>query len=89
MTDYATVQSHKCGCGGQRSVGCGGGWRRVEGLGGGQFAFVGKKRGSPKSLHKSSVSFAVLLTNDATFIKGLCHCTLIVLKCELLSEERK
>lgn len=66
----------------------GGGWR-VEGVVGGQFAFVGKKRGSPKSLHKSSVSFAVFLTNDATFIKGLCHCTLIVLKCELLSEERE
>ena len=54
--------------------------RGGEGLGGGgQLAFV-EKCGSPKSLHKSFVSFSVLLTNGATFIKGLCHCTLIVLK---------
>ncbi len=49
------------------------------GEGGGQLAFV-EKCGSPKSVHKSFVSFPVLLTNSATFIKGLCHCTLIVLK---------
>lgn len=46
---------------------------------GGQLAFVEKYR-SPKSLHKSFVSFSVLLTNGGTFIEGLCHCTLIVLK---------
>ena len=57
-----------------------GGWLgRDVGVEGGQLAFV-EKRGSLKSLHKSSVSFSVLLTNGATFIKGLCHCTLIVLK---------
>lgn len=39
--------------------------------------------------HKSFVSFAVLLTGGASFIKGLCHCTLIVKKCEPLSEERE
>jgi len=56
--------------------GAGGGW---DGDGGGQLAFV-EKCGSPKSLHKSFVSFSVLFTNSATFIKGWCHCTLIVLK---------
>lgn len=57
-------------------VGEGGGG---SGDGAGQMVSVGK-RGSRKSLHKSFVSFSVLLTNSATFIKGLCHCTLIVLK---------
>lgn len=55
---------------------------------GGQLAFV-EKRGSPKSLCDSFVSFSVLLTNGATFIKGLCRCSLIVLEWELLSEERE
>lgn len=56
MTDYATVQSHKCGC--VRLVG---GKGRGLGVGGsgGQLAFVGKEA-SPKSLHKSFVSLSVL-----------------------------
>lgn len=66
--------------------GAGGGWARGRG---GQLAFVGKVWLSQVSPHKSFVSFSVLLTNSATFIKGLCHCTLIVLKWELLSEERE
>lgn len=55
---------------------------------GGQLAFV-EKCGAPESWYKSSVSFSVTLkTNGATFIKGLCHCSLIVLKWELLSAKR-
>lgn len=56
MTDYATVQSHKCGC-----VGLVGGEDGGLGVGGngGQLAFVGKQ-GSPKSLHESFVSLSVL-----------------------------
>lgn len=69
MTDYATVQSHKC----RR-----GGWRRV---GGGQLASV-EERASPKSLHKSVVSFSAFLTNVAARSSRVCVIALlIVLKC--------
>lgn len=75
------------GVGGREGAGGGGGLQIVGGEAsgggggrGGQLAFVGECS-STKSLHeKPFVSFSVLLTNGATFIKGLCHCALIVLK---------
>jgi len=71
----AIIQVVVAGVGGGGGRWRAGGWVHLAG----QLAFV-EKCGSPKSPHKPFVSFSVLLTNGATFIKGLCHCTLIVLK---------
>lgn len=65
----------------------------VGGVGVGHLPFLKKEKekksvSPPQSLHINHLyHFQSFLTNCATFIEGLCCCTLIVLKWELLSEE--